>query len=119
LDPAASPETESLLILWTSGDRETAMNMVLLYGLNALYHGWFDEVTLLVWGASQHLLAEDTEVQEKVAELADAGVRVVACQRCAENLGVADRLGELQCEVFPTGTLLSDWLKSGKPLLTV
>jgi hypothetical protein len=93
--------------------------MTLLYGLNAMLHDWWAEVTLLVWGASQALLAQDVEVQEKVAEMGYAGVRVVACQRCAENLGLADQLTKLGCEVFPTGQLLTDWIKSGRPLLTL
>jgi hypothetical protein len=110
---------DSLLILWTGGDRDTALNMTLLYGRNAMLHDWWDEVTLLVWGASQSLLVDDAEVQARVAETREAGVRVVACRRCAENLGVADRLQQLGCEVVFTGELLTDWLKSGRPMLTL
>ncbi len=114
-----TPASESLLILWTSGDRHTALNMALMYGLNAVLKDWWTDVTLLVWGASQSLLAEDIEVQEKVEEMRYAGVRVVACQSCAENLGLAGQLKGLGCEVFFTGEFLTDWLGSGRPLLTV
>lgn len=38
----------SLLVLWTSGDRTTALHMALMYGLNAKLHDWWDEVTLLI-----------------------------------------------------------------------
>jgi hypothetical protein len=113
------PDTGSLLILWTGGDREAALNMILMYGLNSRLMGWWQEVTLLIWGPSQSLVVEDTEVQEKVSEMRRAGVRVAACRKCAENLGVADRLTELGCEVFYTGEFLTDWLKSGRPILAL
>lgn len=110
---------DSLLVLWTAGDRTAALEMALMYGLNAKLNDWWADVTLLVWGPSQSLLAEDVEVQEKVAEMKLAGVRVVACRRCAEDLRLADRLPELGCEVFFTGEYLTDWLRSGRPILTL
>ena len=48
-----------------------------------------------------------------------AGVRVIACRRCAENLGVGERLDALGCEVVFTGELLTDWLQSGRPVLSI
>ena len=93
--------------------------MTLMYGLNAMLHDWWGHVTLLVWGASQSLLAGDIEVQERVEEIRHAGVRLVACRRCAENLGLTDALTSLGCEVFFTGEFLTEWLRSGRPLLTL
>jgi hypothetical protein len=109
----------SLLVLWTSGDRETALHMALMYGLNAKLHDWWDEVTLLIWGASQTLVVEDPEVRDKVAEMGYAGVRVTACRKCAETLGLKGQLTEMGCEVFYVGEFLTDWLKSGKAILTI
>jgi hypothetical protein len=109
----------SLLVLWTTGDRITALDMALMYGLNAKVKDWWDEVTVLIWGASQTLAVEDPEVRDKVAELGYAGVRVVACRKCAENLGLQDQLTEMGCEVFYVGEFLTDWLKSGRTILTV
>ena len=48
-----------ILVLWTSGEKDTALNMVFMYSLNAKLKGWWDEVTLLVWGASTKLLGTD------------------------------------------------------------
>jgi hypothetical protein len=107
-----------VMIVWSTDNRETAENMVLLYALNAKTKGWFDEVTLLIWGASQKLLVQDEYFQTKVKEISDAGVRVVACKKCSENLGIESSLKACSVELFYTGVLLSDWAKSGKPLLT-
>jgi len=114
-----SVPTSSLLLLWTSGDRDTALHMALMYGLNAKLRGWWAEVTMLIWGASQTLVTHDPEVREKVAEMSRAGVRLVACRRCAENLGLADAMEALGAEVFYVGEFLTDWLKSGRAVLTV
>ena len=61
------PTTDNarLLILWTSGDPLTARDMVLLYAVNAMKHDWWTEVTLLVWGAADSLIAEDNEIQSE------------------------------------------------------
>jgi len=113
------PGAEGLLILWTSADRDAALNMTLMYGLNSMVKEWWDKVTLLIWGPSQTLVVEDEEVRGRVAEMGSAGVRLAACRACAENLGVVDQLKELGVEVFYTGQFLTDWIKSGKPVLAL
>ncbi len=113
-------ETPSkLLILWTNAQKETVHNMVFMYSVNARLYGWWDEVTVLIWGEPARLAAEDAEVQADLARAKDAGVRLIACKACAENLGVADTLKGLGVEVFYTGVYLTDWLKSGEKLLTI
>ena len=46
---------DKLVILWTSGDREVALKMVFMYAGNAPRHGWWDDITLIVWGPSTSL----------------------------------------------------------------
>jgi hypothetical protein len=111
--------SEKLLVLWTSGDRETAKNMVFMYTLNAKKKGWFDEVTLVIWGASDTLLAGDEELQGILKEMIELGVKVEACLRCAENLGVEGKLRELGVEVKLMGRPLTDYLKEGRRVLSV
>lgn len=43
---------EHLIILWTSGDREVAMEMVFMYALNSKRNSWWDDITLIIWGRS-------------------------------------------------------------------
>ena len=45
-------EKKSLYILWTSVDAVTAEKMVLMYGHNALLKGWWEDVTIIIWGAA-------------------------------------------------------------------
>ena len=112
-------EHTEFLILWTSGDREEALNMGFMYGLNAKLHDWWDEVVLLVWGPSGNLLLADGELQREVADMQEAGVRTMACKACADRYGIAGRLTALGIEVVYTGEFLTDWLKAAKPMITL
>jgi hypothetical protein len=108
-----------LLVLWTNGDKQTSLNMVFMYSINARLHGWWDEVVLLLWGSPSALSAVDAEVQDEIARAKECGVRVIACKKCAENLGVVGLLEQQGIEVFYTGEFLTDWLKSGDRVLSV
>jgi hypothetical protein len=110
---------KELLVLWTTDNVESAKHMVLLYTLNAKKKGWMDEVTLLIWGASQILVALNQEIQDLVKEVEDAGVKVVACKKCAEEQGNELKLSSCGINVFYTGELLSNWLLEKNPLLSV
>lgn len=114
-----TPDTNKLLIVWTSGDRDVALKMVFMYAGNARRYGWWEEVNLLAWGPSQKLLAEDEELQEGLAELLELGVRVIACKACADSYPVTEQLETLGIEVFYSGEFLTDWLKSGKHVVTL
>jgi len=108
-----------ILILWTSGEKDTALNMVFMYGLNAKRKGWWDEVTLLVWGASTKLLGTDAEIQERLATLQEAGVETIACKACAANLGFVEKLESLNVQVFFTGEYLSHRIQAGDTVLSI
>ncbi len=109
---------EKLVVVWTSGDPEVAENMVFMYTLNAKRRGWFEEVTLIVWGPSTELLSRDQVLQRQVEEMRSEGVQLEACLRCAENYGVVEKLQELGIEVKLMGMPLSEYLKEGHRVLT-
>lgn len=111
-------QPEKLLVVWTSGDIEVAEKMVFMYTMNAKLNGWWDEVTLLVWGPSSKLIATDTELQAELKPVQDAGVRVIACKSCAEKFGIVPEITALGVEVFYTGEFLTDWIKSGDKYIT-
>ena len=108
-----------ILILWTTGDKDTATKMVLMYSLNAKINEWWQEIVLLVWGSSAKLVAEDKEIQQELEEMMEIGIKVMACKECSDRLKVTTELEEVGIDVTHTGKLLTDWLKSGKNILTV
>ena len=108
-----------LYVLWTSDNRITADKMVFMYTVNALAYGWWEQVTLIIWGAAAKLVGEDEQVQAMVGEAIAAGVRVSACKACADQLGVAELLETLGVEVIYWGKPLTDILQKDEKLLVL
>jgi hypothetical protein len=111
--------TKELLIHWTTDNYDTSMNMVLLYAYHAKKKNLWDEITLLVWGASQNLLRDNKEIRTQVKALKEVGVKLIACQHCAEQQNTRDALFTCDIEVFFTGVFLTEWLQSKKNILTI
>ena len=112
-------EKDHLYILWTNDDPITSEKMVFMYGVNSLLRGWWDKVTLIIWGAPTKLSAENTEIQEKIKEALSAGMHVTACKACADQLGVTETLEKMNVEVKYWGEPLTKILKSNETLLTI
>lgn len=109
---------DQLLIVWTSGDPDVAHKMVFMYAYNARKNGWWDQVTLLVWGPSAKLSSENSEIQESLKKMKEQGVELLACKGCADQYGISQKLVDLGIEVKYTGTYLTDFIKSGKKVVT-
>ena len=107
-----SDQPSKLLVVWTSGDKEVAKNMVFMYTLNAKKNGWWETVNLLVWGASSKRLAEDQELQDYLLKMKEAGVALFACKACADIYGVSDKLSSLGIDVKYMGIPLTQYLKN-------
>ncbi|MEW5734530.1 MAG: DsrE family protein [Thermodesulfobacteriota bacterium] len=110
---------DELVLLWTSADREVAVQMAFMYAGNSMRLGWWREVTLLIWGPSARLAAQDPEIRQHLPGLAEAGVRLLACRKCADNYGASAALEAAGVTVVYTGELLTRWIKEGKAVLSV
>lgn len=106
-----------LYVLWTNDNPITAEKMVFMYTTNSLIHGWWENVTLIIWGASVKLVSENSMIQEKIKEAMKAGVHITACKACADQLGATELLEKLQIEVKFWGLPLTDILKNNEQLL--
>ncbi len=118
VEEAAHENEDKLVILWTSDDPYLAERMVLMYGHAAKTAGWFEEVTLIIWGPSAKLAAENQPVREKLFQMQEDGVQIEACVVCADAYEVTQALQELGFDVKPMGRPLSDYLKAGIKVLT-
>lgn len=111
-------ETSKLAVLWTSGDPEVAEKVCFMYTLNAKKNGWFDEVTLIIWGPSANLLVQNEKLQGKVGKMQEAGVKTEACLACADMYGIAGKLSDMKIEVKYMGVPLTNYLKSDWKVLS-
>ncbi|MFC1839608.1 DsrE family protein [Thermodesulfobacteriota bacterium] len=112
-------ENTDLYILWTNDNPVTSEKMVFMYGINSIIRGWWEKVTIIVWGATAPLVSENKDIQKKVKEAQEKGIRIIACKACADQLGVTDNLEKLGIEVEYTGELLTNILKEKEALITI
>lgn len=110
---------DKLVIVWTTGDKGTSMNMVLMYAKNALLQGWWKHVELVMWGASTKLVSEDKEVRDELEQCRTAGVVLRACQACARKYNVYDLLVDFGIDVVSYGPILTKYIKEGQKLITI
>ncbi len=112
-------DRDHLNILWTNSDPVTADKMVFMYAINGLKHGWWEHVTVIIWGSTAKLAAENPDIQAQIKELAAGGVKFSACKACADELGVTEKLTGLGIEVKYWGQPLTEIIKTGQFLLTI
>ena len=110
--------SNKLLIVWSSGEKEVATKLILLYGSVMLERKYWDEATIMLWGPSAKLLAEDRELQEKVRLVQESGVKFNACVVCSDDYGVSKQLQEMNIELIHTGEMLTGALQSDTKVIT-
>ena len=109
---------QKLALIWSSRDRDVALNMVFMYGKNSRIKGWWDRVCLIVWGPSAKLLSVDEELQAELQTMKEAGVELQACKACADRYGVSEKLETLGIDVIYMGAPLTEYLKGDWAVLT-
>ena len=112
-------EKTDLYILWTNANPLTAEKMVFIYAVNSKLKGWWDNVTIIIWGATAKLVGEDLKIQNLIKEALEIGVNVTACKACVDQLGMTDLFEDLNIEVIYWGEPLTKILKNQETLITV
>jgi hypothetical protein len=116
----AKPNTASdtLVVLWSSGDPDVAEKACLMYAHAAKRNSWFKEVILIVWGPSEKLLAETAMLKDKISAMKKDGVIVEACVACSNMYGVTDELKVCEVDVKGMGVPLTRYLKKGYKIIS-
>ena len=86
---------QHLHILWTNADPVVFDKMVLMYAVNSLVRGWWEKVTVILWGVTARLAAADPAVRERIVLAMEQGVKFSACITCAKELGVEQALRDM------------------------
>jgi len=107
-----------VFVILASGDREVALEVGLVYPLNAIRNRWMDEVTLIIFGPSEKLAAYDMEVRGRIDELRKAGIEVMACKWCADRMKTTAALEDAGIKVVYVGPIISQMIKDGWASLT-
>jgi hypothetical protein len=117
-ETSTNTASDTLVVLWSSGDPDVAEKACLMYAGAAKKYGWFKEVIIVVWGPSEKLLAENTILKNKVASLKKDGVVVEACVACSNMYGVTNDLKVCEVDVKGMGVPLTKYLKRGYKLVS-
>ena len=110
---------EKLSILWTNADILTSEKMVMMYAKNSMLSKWWDSVTVIIWGATAKLVAENENIQLHIRMAQQAGVKFSACKACTDQLGLSDIVAALGIDIIYWGEGLTEILKNGEKLLTI
>ena len=117
-DIKTNTASDTLVVLWSSGDPEVAEKACLMYANAAKKYNWFKEVILIVWGPSEKLLVENSLLKEKVASMKKNGVIVEACIACSNMYGVTNDLKVCEVDVKGMGVPLTHYLKRGYKIIS-
>ena len=107
-----------LFALISSADREVALEVGLIYPLNAAKKKWLDEVIVIFFGPSEKLAAYDIEVQGKIKELLENGIEVIACKWCSDRMNITPLLENFGVRVEYVGSIITQLIKDGWAQLT-
>jgi len=111
-------DSSSLVIIWTSGDKEMALKTVLAYALNSKLNGWIQNVTLLAWGPAVQLLGKDKNIQNVFTYLKQAGVTILVDKKCVDDYGLNKEFEGLNLEIKNLGRPLSVFILQKRTILT-
>jgi hypothetical protein len=112
-------EPNKLYILWTNADITTSEKMVFMYATNSKTHYWWKDVTVIIWGATAKVAAENALIREKINIAKQAGVFFTACKACTDQLGVTDKLLEQSIECKYWGEGLTELIREKENLITI
>lgn len=107
-----------LFVILSSADRDVALEVGLVYPLNAAKNHWMDDVKVIFFGPSEKIVAFDTEVQGRVKGLQEAGVEVMACKWCSDRMNITGVLEKAGIKVVYVGPIISQLIKDGWASLT-
>jgi len=103
--------TSKLLIIISTGEREQALT-AMMYSINAITKGGFEDVKIIFFGPAEQLVADDEEIKRRAKDLA-AVTECYACKAISDRKGISGDFENLGVKVEYVGTIISGFLKEG------
>jgi len=101
-----------IVVIISTSDAEKARTGV-MYAINALKHGWMEEVKIFFFGPAQDLLLEDAELQNYLQEYKSMQESAVACKYISDRDKKSEQIRELGIKVEYVGKIISDYINEG------
>jgi hypothetical protein len=100
-----------ILIIISTGDKDKALTG-LGYAYRAKKQGWMDEVKVVFFGPSEHLLLKDEDIAQSAQKIATIE-KPIACKNFADRNGLTEKIESLGIKVDYVGPIMSDLIKEG------
>ena len=110
---------DKLNILWTTDNKDNVFNMLTMYAINSKRRNWWQQVNVIIWGASAKLAGNDPQVQTEIIEMLHEGITIEACKDCCDRFDISEKLEKLGVTVRYMGQSLTEYIKSGEKILTI
>ena len=101
-----------ILVIISSSDAGKARTGA-MYAINALKHGWLEDVKIIFFGPAQDLLLEDAELQNYIKEYQTMEETAVACKYISDRDKKSEQISELGIKVEYVGKMISDYILDG------
>ena len=98
-----------ILIIIASGEREVVQT-ALMYAKNTMKHGWLEDVKTILFGPSEALIANDSELANEMKEICTMGDGI-ACKFISDNEGTSEPLSKLGIQIEYVGSIIADLIK--------
>ena len=85
----------------------------LMYAVNALKHGWMEEVKLFFFGPAEALIVKNPLLQTLLQEYQDEAETAIACKFIADREAQSENIKALGIEVAYVGEEISNLIKMG------
>lgn len=104
----------SKVLIWlASGDMEK-LKPGILYGINALKYDWVEDVKFVVFGASEGIIPEDTELFDQLENTGNTSY----CKYIADDMGITEKLEKKGVKMIYVGDYISNLIKEGYQVIT-
>ena len=104
--------TGKIVVIISTSDAKKARTGA-MYAVNALKHGWMEEVKIFFFGPAQDLLLEDEELQNYMKEYQSMEETAVACKYISDRDQKSEQISALGIKVEYVGKMISDYINEG------
>ena len=104
--------SNKLIVIISTAEVEKARTGM-MYAVNALLHGWMEDVKIFIFGPAESLILEDIDLQERLQTYHDLGHESIACKYLSDEEGTSSKIEEIGVTVAYVGESISNLIKEG------
>ena len=102
----------NLFVIITAADPRIFTDVAIPYVRQAIKKKWWDRIRVILWGPVEKTVVSQLELKTQTMDLVNIlGDDVIACQQCADDYYIGDKLTKLGVSLDSVGELVTQMLK--------